>query len=644
MPVIAECFDCGRQYRLADDKAGRKIRCKQCGSVVDVPKPTARPARKRRQAASRPAPPARRRAPQRSSKNDKALLYGGIAAGAVVCLGLGVFFGAKMMSGGSSSNVPAGTVAEAGLTENGVAAADLTEDQKAAKEAEYQASLEQQRRDKGEQERASMAQRFGADKVVTIVIDGVVGETDAAHKYLNRKVFRAAYFEYEKSRKQAANQTEQNRKNAEQKAIQDHKDTWGEFGPGFVRYNYQLVDSDTPYPKIANGGRIDNTFTYYAAPASNVQEFANRIGVGNVISASGGQIKIQASLPTPIPDPDIEELVLQYGAEKVVHVKVSGANGDPRLVQMFIENESAKLADDRGRLQMVAMKPLGDGQFEFTAAPVSNPQVFGESIPWGSLQNVDCSERIVSIAATLPEHLPTESELKAAQAAERAKEKAIRDADWAHKPRPDESELDWAVRVIKDVDVWGIEKALKALTYMDVVEERREEISRLLIQNLGATHFGLKAILPAMMHWRTEDTETAILRLGGGHMASWDRPVVMEALVELNTPKTAEALASALPDFHSADASVKYLIEMGPIAEEPVLRFLKHENAKVRGRVYTILMEIGGSETMKKIRTNIKLENDAGMKAAAEACMEEVRTRVMEAREAEKKTSEGDVK
>ncbi len=81
---------------------------------------------------------------------------------------------------------------------------------------------------------------------------------------------------------------------------------------------------------------------------------------------------------------------------------------------------------------------------------------------------------------------------------------------------------------------------------------------------------------------------------------------------------------------------MKYLIEMGPIAEEPVLRFLKHENAKVRSRVYTILMEIGGSETMKKIRTNIKLENDAGMKAAAEACMEEVRARVMAAREAEK--------
>ncbi len=472
------------------------------------------------------------------------------------------------------------------------------------------------------------------------VIGGVVGETEAAHKYLNRKVFRAAYAEYEKGRKQAQEQTEQNRKNAEQQAIQDHKNTWGEFGPGFVHYRYQLVDSDTPYPKIVNGGRVDNTFTYHAGPASNIQEFASRIGVGNVVSASGGEIRIQAQLPTPIPDPDVEELVLQLGADNVVHVKVTGADGDPRLVQMYIENESARLGNDGKRLSMAAMKALGNGEFQFSAGPVSNPQVFGESISWGSLANIDPVERVVSIAASLPEKLPTEAELKAAQAAERAREKAIRDADWAHKPRPDESEIDWAVRVIKDKDTWGIEKALKALTYMDVVEERREEISRMLIQNIGEHHFKLKDHLPAMLHWKTEDTETAILRMGGSHIASWDRPVLMEALVELNSEKSAEALASALPDFFSADASVKYLIEMGPIAEEPVLRFMKHEDAKVRGRVYTILTEIGGSETMKKIRTNIKLENNAGMKAAAEACLEEVRERVTAAREAEKAKEE----
>jgi predicted Zn finger-like uncharacterized protein len=37
MAVEVSCPDCGRAYRLADDKAGKKVRCKNCSAVFPVP-------------------------------------------------------------------------------------------------------------------------------------------------------------------------------------------------------------------------------------------------------------------------------------------------------------------------------------------------------------------------------------------------------------------------------------------------------------------------------------------------------------------------------------------------------------------------------------------------------------------------------
>lgn len=626
MSIGAECTECGREYRLPDEKAGRRIRCKDCGAVVDVPQRTAR--RPARASGARRSSSSSRRSRSSGGGIPKPLLVAGVVAAVTLCAGLAVYFGMQMLGGADDSALLSGGGAGSSTEDVGVTAADLTEEEKAARQAQYDSNLQQQRQAQSQTSRDKMAQRFGAQRVVTVVVDNVVGETEAANKYLQRKLFRAAYQEYEAGRKQAAAQTEANRKSAENQAVQDHKDTWGEFGPSFVQYRYELVDSDVPYPRIINAGRTGNTFTFYAAPASNVQQFSKSLGLGQVSSVNGRKITIQAQLPTPIPDPDVEELALQYGPEKVVRVHVSGATGDPKLVQLYLQNETTSARTDGSRLSMVAMKALGNGEYEFHAAPVSNPQVFGESISWGQLKNLDAASQTIEISATLPEHLPTESELKAAQAEERAREKAIRDADWAHKPRPGEAELDWVIRVIKDKDTFGIEKALKSLALMEVDEDRRDEVAKLLAQHLGETHFGPKIMIPAMLQWKTDDTEKAILRLGGSRLPSWDREIVMEALAELKTPATAEALASALPDFFSGDKSVRFLIDAGPVAEAAVLRYLKHEDAKVRARVYTVLSEIGGKDAFRQLRTNVKLENNLAMKAQAEAALEAVKSRI----------------
>ena len=37
MPIDIECDDCGNRYRVADEKAGGKVRCKECGAKIEVP-------------------------------------------------------------------------------------------------------------------------------------------------------------------------------------------------------------------------------------------------------------------------------------------------------------------------------------------------------------------------------------------------------------------------------------------------------------------------------------------------------------------------------------------------------------------------------------------------------------------------------
>ncbi|MCH2202549.1 MAG: hypothetical protein MK102_11310 [Fuerstiella sp.] len=37
MSILAECQECFKQYRVPDDKAGRKFRCRGCNAFVHVP-------------------------------------------------------------------------------------------------------------------------------------------------------------------------------------------------------------------------------------------------------------------------------------------------------------------------------------------------------------------------------------------------------------------------------------------------------------------------------------------------------------------------------------------------------------------------------------------------------------------------------
>lgn len=612
MTIRTQCSECGREYKMRDERAGSTVACKDCGSTIHVP---------------------------RNNHGDSTFEVNGLMKG--IGLGVGAVVVLALMGGlaGNKANRIANAVqqvANTAMKQVNMQEQPSSEDSASRDEA-YRLSLQNQRSNHFESQRRALEQSFGAHNVVTIKFTDVIGDSELATNYLHRKVFRAAYKYHEAGRSEAARQTEQNRKNAEQQAIQQHnseRKSSFPYGPMAIQYFYQGVESSIPYPKIVFAGQVGNVYTYYAAPAPNPNEFATNVGVGTS-SISDRVITISAKLPNPIPDPDVEEMYIKHGTDKVVKLHVTDARGEPASIKMYLSIEVAK-ADLSGQLVIVGFKQLGPGNYEFYVGPVQDARLFAANLSWGEFVDFEPRERVLVLKANLPATLPTEAEMKAAQQDERQRLDAIRHADWNHTPRPGESELDWALRTLKLNNVWGVPKALKALAVMAVEEERREEVSHILCINLGESNFDPSKALPAMMNWRTDETEKAILRLGGSRLSGQDRTETMNALVQIGTPACAEALASGLPDWHSGDDCVRYLVQMGPIAEEPVLRYIKHQDSKVRGRVYSILMDIGTSSSLSLLRSNISLEQTPVMKTVAKECYDRIKERTQNA-EAEEK-------
>lgn len=62
MALVIQCNDCGKRYRVSDDKAGARVRCRECDAVLQIPGPDD----------GAPAPPRpERRSPKRRSRKKR---------------------------------------------------------------------------------------------------------------------------------------------------------------------------------------------------------------------------------------------------------------------------------------------------------------------------------------------------------------------------------------------------------------------------------------------------------------------------------------------------------------------------------------------------------------------------------------------
>ncbi|HUG92498.1 MAG TPA: HEAT repeat domain-containing protein [Planctomycetaceae bacterium] len=268
--------------------------------------------------------------------------------------------------------------------------------------------------------------------------------------------------------------------------------------------------------------------------------------------------------------------------------------------------------------------------------------MFSERIAWGRTESIDEASRTLRVAADLPADLParpTAAEL-AAQREKEWEEWRNRPSDWDREPKKGEDFYDWALRVIKGGNPFAAKAALTQLRLRDPEPDKLEDVSKVLIATLSDSR-NLEEHVEAMLVWRTEATEKAILALGGSHEAWVNSEPLMNALVKLGSRNAARALASGLNDFFVGEKVVSRLIEIGPVAEEFVLPFLDHTDARVRRRAYTVLAEIGGRKSLSRLRSNIGKERDEPMKSLARSTHETAKERADAADAAEKDEKDG---
>lgn len=510
----------------------------------------------------------------------------------------------------------------------------------AQRQQAYEQQLEAQRGQRAQDVKGQFEQTYGRDKIAMVTITGVTGDSAAATNYLNRKLFRAAYHDYEQSAKRAQAATKSNQDAAKQQAVQQHQQTWGSnsIGPTWVQYQYKVVEADLPYPRVQQGTTANGTYVYYVAPVINLDEFSKRFTVGNITSIDQGNraVQIQSLLPDPVPDIDLEELLIKHGKSGIATLRITGAAGDEGKVTYYIEQQVVKL-DPQVNLETVGPKRKGKDEYELYVAPASDLKLLSERVTFGTVTNTDSANRVLTVAAKLPENLPerpSAAELHAARMKE-WEDRANKPSDWDKEPRKDEDVYIWAMRVIKGGNPFAADAAYIQLSSMEPDDEHLKEISAVLVATLNNASSGtrLDNHLQAMVVWKTDETTKAIIGLLS-ETNSFTRASAIKALGKLPSKQAATAVAGRMSDFFDGKDASAALRQMGIVAEDTVLRLAESPAPTMRAEAYSILAEIGNEKTLTKLKSLHTKDRNRDSKAAAKAAIDILKERVDAEKEA----------
>lgn len=484
----------------------------------------------------------------------------------------------------------------------------------AANKAQYQQSVAQQTL---ERSYSTIKDKYGAQKIAIVIVDGVPGpEADADH-YLERKIFKAAYADYEAGQKTAQSQTEANRKAAEEKAVADSH------GFGMVWYRYKAVRSDVPYPQVSGGLYGSGRHVYYAGPISDLAAFTSRLNVGNVVGTDPNTrtVTIQSFIPTPIPDIDEEELYIQHGKENVLTININDAEGESDRVMYFLETQ-LKECQPGGSLVVVGPRSLGGNKYRAFVAPVKDLNDFTARILFGSISDLDLSNRKLIVAARIPPDLPKRP--SPAELAEKRREE--READ--ERPKKGETDIDWAIRVLKKGDAsWHIAKVLKALAVMEPDKDRLDDVADALIDWANTstwTWHNRTDLIKAMDTWSTEKTTRYLI----GKLGDWSQAEILRVLANHPSEAAARGAATLMTDRRFANDASTALRDMGSVAEDTVLKLAQDQHVSMRVEAYDILRGIGTKKSVSKLKSNIAKEKDKAARDTLRSTIEDIEARL----------------
>lgn len=483
----------------------------------------------------------------------------------------------------------------------------------------YQQGL---RRDAIERAKSDVVLTFG-QRYAKITIQGVPRPAADADYYIERKLFKAAYEEYAQGAKKADAATEANRKAAEQQALAQAKNA-GPFGHiGGVWYQYQQVRNDIPYP-VAKGGELEaGTNVYYVGPVSNPREFGSKLSFGSIVSVNDIErsVTINSTIPSPIPDIDLEELILQHGKERMVTIRLLGFEGKSDPAMYYMEQQvSAIRSGFNEQLTSVGPKQLSNGEFVLYLAPATTTKEIAQRIRFGDVTDTDPVTRTITVQVKIPEDLPERP--SPAEQMRQMHEAAMQRLPKGHRMRErdgDESDLDTVISVLTDgVSVvhqgktMGVSEALELLSDLIVPDEKREAVGKGLVavgEGTWAWHHR-DALLKMMHEFPTPDVMEFVHSQLQANSSRLDKPLLLKFVLKHPSPEGAKAVATVMTDHWAAKDASRTLRGMGEVAEPVVLKLAMDPYLSMRVEAYDILSEIGGENAYLKLRALLPKERD----------------------------------
>ena len=674
MPISTQCPGCQGRFNLPDHLVGQNVKCQGCQTVftaieldpleefglnpdefIDHSKSTSGLQSDNSQKTTTEKKHSTTYVKTASGKSDKGEpLLVGVVVGAIVlllaALGIGLWF-LLAPSGDEVADRSGGENNGEVVSEEGEGQGE-GEDENATKENSNPESS-------GPNQAAinDLNQQF-ANMTVTVKFTNINGDTSRARRYLRAKILDAAYFDYRQAAAKANEQTLANKQRAEQEA---RKNAAPSTFPRLVYYEYQQVQSPLPFPSILGGNRNGSTMSFNCGPCKSPAVFSNNIGMPNS-SVQGNVITVRCDFKGQIPHPDVEKLINEHGRQSVVKVIVGSAKGPSDLVTLYIREKTPRKSNEFSpRITVAGIEPINDDAYVFHAGAVNDVEEYattlGSECDWAEVSKIDSANRTIYLTANLPSPLPTAAEFRElknlrwqleneerrlrqeqerlAREEKREKERASDEADRNGQARPGEANADWIARNFAEKSTLYFDDFLVNLTKTEVEPEILDSVSSNLVTTLeqSPTTQHTEELIDAMLVWRTDETDAAILAMVENSKYSSQVKELMAAMETIGTAESAEKLAMGLAHRSEGDLAKKHLIAMGKITEPSVSRYMKHEDLEVRNRAYEVLYYVGTRESLSVLKENRQMEKRIDIKKNIKSVLDAIEERYPEEEE-----------
>lgn len=459
--------------------------------------------------------------------------------------------------------------------------------------------------------------------IATVIVKNVSGDADDAEKFIRRLIGREASSAAQAERNRAAQQTERNRQQAEDEVRRT---------TGFGIYQYELEEAEYRYATVRKAVASNGYFAYCVHPVPDLNAFAknlSRIGRVENVDSSARQVVFVSAIPTPVPDLDVEAAEAANGSRGYAILDITGAAGNVDDVKYWLGQQCEALSGvPEKNLRVTYLKQIPNDGYRFLLQPVpADLNSTASQITFGKVVGNVEQARTIVVTAELPIPVPKKpspQELQRMAEEERRNRKSISDTA----PKPDETELEWALRILKDGTSQAKEAAYKRLAAADVDPEHQEAIAGLLYADLDSVSpFRVKDYAGAFGVWKTDEIEDKVVARLGEEKLPNKRKLLIQLLEKFNTEKAARAIASRLDDFFDKDEAFDALRRMEGGAEAVFIDYLKDRQPQTRLQSVQILGMSGTEKSLPELDRLAKSDRSRDVRDAAKFAAQRIRKR-----------------